>query len=36
MVPVLQYYDPTLLVIVEMDARYFAIGVVLSQKDGRD
>jgi hypothetical protein len=35
MAPVLCHYDPTLPIIVEMDASHFAIGVVLSQKEAR-
>jgi hypothetical protein len=33
--PVLWYYDPTLLIIVETDATDFVIGVVLSQKEDK-
>jgi hypothetical protein len=35
MAPVLHHYDPTLPIIVEMDASDFAIGAVLSQKEDR-
>jgi hypothetical protein len=35
MVPVLWHYNPTLLIIVEMDASDFAMRAVLSQKEDR-
>jgi hypothetical protein len=35
MAPVLDHYDPTLSIIVEMDTTDFAIGVVLSQQEDR-
>jgi hypothetical protein len=34
-VPVLRHYNPTLLIIIEMDASDFAIGAVLLQKEDR-